>query len=48
MSAKILTMLQTINASSHSIVCILMSSQYRDAAKLKCGLKRMRSPSVSG
>ncbi|KAF1754439.1 hypothetical protein GCK72_021001 [Caenorhabditis remanei] len=48
MSAKILTMLQTINASSHSIVCILMSSQYRDAAKVKCGPKRMRSTSVSG
>ncbi|KAF1754436.1 hypothetical protein GCK72_020997 [Caenorhabditis remanei] len=42
MSAKILTILQTINASSHSIVCILMSSQYRDAAKVKCGPKRTR------
>ncbi|KAF1754437.1 hypothetical protein GCK72_020999 [Caenorhabditis remanei] len=48
MSAEILTMLQTINARSHSIVCILMSSQYRDAAKVKCGPKRMRSASVSG
>ncbi|ULT92277.1 hypothetical protein L3Y34_009794 [Caenorhabditis briggsae] len=37
MSVRILTMLQTINASSHCIVCIFMSSQYRSAAKIEFG-----------
>ncbi|CAO4382204.1 unnamed protein product [Caenorhabditis nigoni] len=48
MSVRILTMLQTINASSHCIVCIFMSSQYRSAAKIEFRSSRVGSYNDTG